>query len=127
MPLEHALWLDLGSCQLAGAIDSAAAVWPLAAAAGGVSDATLRFNVVIVGAAWAAVAVQVCAEAAGASAPRDLASSRQRVLITLSRDAILRWSEAIVACFTVGGAVGSWAGRLPPLCPSERERLRPCL
>ena len=41
-----------------------------------------------------------------------------------SRDAICRWSEAIMACSAVGGAGGGWARRLPPLPPLERERLR---
>ena len=91
---------------------------------GGVVNAAFRFVVVAAGAAWAAAAAPVRAEAAGAGSPRDSASSRRRVLITPSRDVIWRWSEAIIACSAVGGAGGGWAGRLPPLPPLERERLR---
>ena len=102
-----------------------AAVLPFVAAAWGVVDAAFRFVVVVAaGAACAAAAASVRAEAAGAGLPRDSASSRRRVLITPSRDAICCWSEAIMACSAVGGAGGGWAGRLPPLAPLERERLR---
>ena len=91
---------------------------------GGGVDAAFRFVVVVAGAAWATVAAPVRAEAAGAGSPRDSASSRRRLLMTPSRDVIWRWSEAIIACSAVGGAGGGWAGRLPPLPPLERQRLR---
>ena len=119
-PLERGLWLDPASCQLAGALGAAAAVLPLAAGAGS-ADAALGFAGAVVDASWAAVAASV---RAGAGSPRVSASSRRRVLITPSRDAIWRWSKAIMVCSAVGGVGGGWASWLPPLPPLERERLR---
>ena len=79
----------------------------------------------------AAAAVVVVAAGAAAAAPgrvgagwpRDSAYSRRRVLITPSRDAIWRSSEAIIACSAVGGG-GGWTGSLPPLRPLEPEQPR---
>ena len=118
-PLERRLWLCPASCQVVAALDVAAAALPAAAA--GVVVAALRFAAAVVDAAGAAVAAP---GRVGAGSPRDSASLRQRVLITPSRDAIWRWSEAIIACSAVGGGGGGWAGSLPPLRPLERERPR---
>ena len=98
----------------------AAAALPAAVAAG-VVNAALHLADVSAGAAWAAVAALA---RVGAGSPRDSASSRRRVLITPSRDAIWRWSDAIMACSAVEGAGGGWAGPRPPLRPFERERPR---
>ena len=112
------MWLEPASCQRVDVVGGVAAVLPFA-------DAAFRFVVVVAaGAAWAAAAAPARAEAAGAGSPRDSASSRRRVLMMSSRDAICRWSDAIKACSAVGGAGGGWAGRLPPLPPLERERER---
>ena len=118
-PWERRLWLEPASCQRVDAVGGVAAALPFV-------DAAFRFVVVVAaGAAWAAAAAPARAEAAGAGSPRDSASSRRRVLLMSSRDAICRWSQAIMACSAVGGGGGgSWAGRLPPLPPLERERLR---
>ena len=106
-PLERRLWLEPASCQPVDAVGGAVAALPFVDAAWGVDDAAFRFVVVVAaGAAWAAAAAAGRAEGAGAGSPRDSASSRPRVLMTPSRDAICRWSEAIIACSAVGGAGG---------------------
>ena len=99
-PWERRLWLEPASCQRVDV------------------DAAFRFVVVVAaGAAWAAAAAPARAEAAGAGSPRHSASSRRRVLMMSSRDAICRWSEAIMACSAVGGG-GGWLGRaVAPLTP----------
>ena len=117
-PWERRLWVEPASCQRVDVLGGVAAVLPFV-------NAAFRFVVVVAaGTAWAAAAASARAEAASAGSPRDSASSRRRVLIMSSRDAICRWSEAIMACSAVGGAGGGWEGRLPPLPPLERERLR---
>ena len=117
-PWERRLWLEPASCQRVDVVGGVAAVLPFV-------DAAFRFVVVVAAAAdLGAAAAPARAEAAGAGSPRDSASSRRRVLMMSSRDAICRCSDAIMACSSVGGARGGWAGRLPPLPPLERERLR---
>ena len=110
--LERRLWLCPASCQVVAALDVEAAAL-LAAAVAGVVVA-LAFAAAVVDAAGAAAAAP---GRVGAGSPRDSASSRRRVLITPSRDAIWRWSEAIIACSAVGGGGGlgiSTAPLVPP-------------
>ena len=82
------------------------------------------FEVLVVVVVVAAGAAAVARDRVGAGSRRDSASSRWRVLITPSRDAIWRWSEAIIACSAVGGGGSGWAGPPPPLRSLKRERLR---
>ena len=83
---------------------------------------------VVVALAFAAAVVDAVGVAAaalgrvGADSPCDSASSRRRVLIMPSRDAMWRWSKAIIACSAVEGGGGvpctPWKGRRcePPPC-----------
>ena len=111
-PWEHRLWLEPASCQRSDVIGAVAAALPLV-------EAACRFVVVLAaGAARAAAAAPARAETAGAGSPRDSARSRRRVLMMSSRDAICRWSEAIVACSAVGGGRGAAGqGGCPPYPP----------
>ena len=115
--LERRLWFCPASCHVVAALDVEAAALSTAAVA--VVVAALDFAAAVVDAAGAAVAAL---GRVGAGSPRDSATSRRRVLITPSRDAIWRWSEAIIACSAVWG--GGGADPPPPLHPLVRERLR---
>ena len=96
-----------------------AAALPVAAAAG--VFAALVFAAAVVDVAVAAVAPP---GPVGAGSPRDCASSRRRVLIMPSRDAIWRWSEAVIACSAVGGG-GGWTGPPPLVRPLQRGGAAP--
>ena len=109
--LERRLWFCPASCQGVAALDVEAAA--LSAAAFLVVVAALAFATGVVDVAGAAA---VALGRVGAGSPRDSASSRRKVLITPSRDAIWRCSEAIIACSTRGG--GGWlGGSTAPLAP----------
>ena len=65
-PWERRLWLEPASCQSVDVLGGVAAVLPFVAAAWGVVNAAFRFVVVVAaGAAWAAAAASVRAEARG--------------------------------------------------------------
>ena len=110
--MDCRLWFCPASCQVVAALDVEAAALPAAAVA--VVVAALAFAAAVVDAAGAAAGAL---GRVGAGSPRHSASSRRRVLIT-SRDAISRWSEAIIAYFAVGGG-GRLGGSTAPLAPLE--------
>ena len=109
--LEHRLWFGPASCQVVAAQDVEAAVLSVATVAAFFGVLALAPAVVDAAGAAAAALSRV-----GAGS-RDSATSRRRVLITPSRDAIWRRSEAIIAYSAVGGGGGGLGGSTAPLAP----------
>ena len=59
----------------------------------------------------------VARDLAGAGSPRDSANSQRTVLITPSRNAVWRCSDAITTCSTDGGRQRRLGGPTAPLSP----------